>query len=93
MVSANGVGAQGGEHAWLDLVLLKKLTELTRGNLIRITPHFQFHVLSADPGDNAFTDCAIAANADYHRTSKFLVLSYFKYIARNQRLWDVKKLR
>jgi predicted nucleic acid-binding protein len=42
-----------------------ELIELTSGNLIRISPHFQFHVISADPDDNAFTDCAIAANADY----------------------------
>jgi predicted nucleic acid-binding protein len=45
-----------------------ELIELTSGNLIRISPHFQFHVISADPDDNAFTDCAIAANADYFIT-------------------------
>lgn len=30
-----------------------------------ITPFFQFQLISADADDNKFTDCAIAANADY----------------------------
>jgi len=54
-----------GPSAWLDLARLMELIELTSGNLARISPHFQFNVISADPDDNAFTDCAIAANADY----------------------------
>ena len=59
------VSRTSGPGAWLDLARLMELIELTSGNLIRISPHFQFHVISADPDDNAFTDCAIAANADY----------------------------
>ena len=41
------------------------LAELTSGNLLRVTPSFQFHVVTADPDDNTFTDCAITAGADY----------------------------
>ncbi len=59
------VSRTSGPEAWLDLARLMELIELTSGNLIRISPHFQFHVINADPDDNAFTDCAIAANADY----------------------------
>jgi predicted nucleic acid-binding protein len=41
------------------------LAELTSGNLLRVTPSFQFRVVTADPDDNIFTDCAITADADY----------------------------
>lgn len=41
------------------------LVEVTSGNLLRVTPHFHFHIVTADPDDNIFTDCAIAAEADY----------------------------
>jgi predicted nucleic acid-binding protein len=41
------------------------LAELTVGNVLRVTPSFQFHVVTADPDDNIFTDCAITADADY----------------------------
>jgi len=35
------------------------------GNLLIVSPHFQFHIIGDDPEDNAFTDCAIAAHADF----------------------------
>jgi uncharacterized protein len=41
------------------------LAELTSGNLLRVTPSFQFRVVTADSDDNIFTDCAIPAGADY----------------------------
>ena len=59
------VSRTSGSGSWVDLARLMELIELTSGNLIRISPHFQFNVISTDPDDNAFTDCAIAANADY----------------------------
>lgn len=31
----------------------------------RITPHYHFNLISADPDDNKFVDCAITANAHY----------------------------
>ena len=59
------VSRTSGLGAWLNLARLMELIELTSGNLIRISPHFQCNVISTDPDDRAFTDCAIAANPDY----------------------------
>lgn len=38
---------------------------LTRGNVKRVVPHYHFGLIEADPDDNKFVDCAIAANAKY----------------------------
>ena len=54
-----------GSARWRMLGRLMDLSQLTTGNLLRITPRFHFHVIVDDPDDNHFTDCAIAANADY----------------------------
>ena len=59
------VTASAGPEAWRKLGRLMELIAATTGTLLWISPHFQFRVISADPDDNAFTDCAIAANADY----------------------------
>lgn len=32
---------------------------------LMITPYYKFGLISADPDDNKFVDCAIAANAQY----------------------------
>ena len=40
-------------------------TILTRENVKRLTPHYRFHLITADQDDNKFVDCAIAANAEY----------------------------
>ena len=34
-------------------------------NLLLITPYFQWGMISADPDDNKFVDCALNAGADY----------------------------
>lgn len=36
---------------------------MTRSNVLHIDPHFRFGLIEADPDDNKFVDCAIAANA------------------------------
>ena len=54
-----------GPARWRKLARLMDLAELTGGNLLRVTPSFQFRVITADPDDNIFTDCAITARADY----------------------------
>jgi putative PIN family toxin of toxin-antitoxin system len=59
------VTASAGAAAWTKLEMLMELIDVTTGNLIRVSPHFQFHVIGEDPDDNAFTDCAIAAHADF----------------------------
>lgn len=40
-----------------------------RGNLLRISPSFHFRLIAADPDDDKFADCAIAAEADWIITS------------------------
>lgn len=34
-------------------------------NVVRIDAHYHFNLITIDPDDNKFVDCAIAANADY----------------------------
>jgi uncharacterized protein len=34
-------------------------------NVLYVEPHFRFQVVAADPDDNKFVDCTIAAEADF----------------------------
>ncbi|HRQ87856.1 MAG TPA: putative toxin-antitoxin system toxin component, PIN family [Bacteroidia bacterium] len=54
-----------GHHEWSRLLRLIELADAITGSVVWISPHYQFHVIGTDPDDNAFTDCAIAAHADY----------------------------
>jgi putative PIN family toxin of toxin-antitoxin system len=36
-----------------------------RGNVLHVSPSFRFRAIPADPDDDKFADCAIAAHADY----------------------------
>lgn len=54
-----------GAARWRKLSRLMDLVELTGGNLVRVTPSFRFQIITADPDDNIFTDCAVTAGADY----------------------------
>ncbi len=38
-------------------------TILASPNIIKVDPHFHFNLISADPDDNKFVDCAIASMA------------------------------
>lgn len=38
---------------------------LNRKNVLRLSPHYHFHLIEADKDDNKFVDCAIAANAQF----------------------------
>ena len=40
-------------------------TILSRRNVLKLDPHFRFHLIKTDEDDNKFVDCAIAANARY----------------------------
>ena len=42
-----------------------EVAETLGAKLLRITPHFRFRLITADPDDDKFADCAIAANADF----------------------------
>ena len=54
-----------GPARWRKLARLMDLAELTNGNLLRVTPSFHFQVITTDPDDNIFSDCAITADADF----------------------------
>ena len=54
-----------GPARWRKLARLMDLVELTGGNLLRVTPSFRFHIITSDPDDNIFTDCAVTGGADY----------------------------
>ena len=43
--------------------------ESARRTLLRISPSFRFRLIVADPDDDKFADCAIAAGADWIVTS------------------------
>lgn len=58
------------------LEILQKLTDEQTATLVIktivespftefITPYYQFHLITSDPDDNKFVDCAIAATARY----------------------------
>ena len=38
---------------------------MKRKNVERIDPYFHWNLITADPDDNKFVDCAFAANATY----------------------------
>ena len=40
-------------------------TLLNKRNLIRISPVWRFHLITVDPDDNKFVDCAICGQAEY----------------------------
>ena len=54
-----------GSARWRKLARLMDLAELTEGNLLRVTPSFHFNIITTDPDDNIFTDCAVTAAADF----------------------------
>ncbi len=56
------IGRPGRARSLLDGV--DKVAE-ARGNLRRISPSFRFRLITADPDDDKFADCAIAAGADF----------------------------
>ena len=56
-------------------IIAKKTTPLIAENVIQflinsafvefVTPYFHFNLITSDPDDNKFVDCAIASNAKY----------------------------
>jgi putative PIN family toxin of toxin-antitoxin system len=54
-----------GAERWRDAAALLELLEQLHGNIRRVNPQFRFNVISVDPDDNKFCDCAIAAEANF----------------------------
>ncbi len=50
---------------WQKLQKLFTVVSAAHGTIIRVNPAFRFQTIPADPDDNAFADCAIAAHADF----------------------------
>jgi putative PIN family toxin of toxin-antitoxin system len=54
-----------GAGRWRDVAALLELLSQLHGNIRHVAPQFRFQVISTDPDDNKFCDCAIAAGADF----------------------------
>jgi putative PIN family toxin of toxin-antitoxin system len=54
-----------GRERWNQIAALFDQLEALHGTIRRIDPTFRFNVITADPDDNKFVDCAIAAQAEF----------------------------
>jgi putative PIN family toxin of toxin-antitoxin system len=54
-----------GDKRWREVVELLGLLAQLHGNIRQIESQYRFGVITADPDDNKFCDCAIAAEADF----------------------------
>ena len=53
------------EFAVQQVELFLHQISVLHSNILFIEPHFQFRIVTQDPDDNKFVDCAIAAEADF----------------------------
>jgi putative PIN family toxin of toxin-antitoxin system len=54
-----------GAERWRDMAALLDLLAQLHGNIRQVEPKFRFDVISIDPDDNKFCDCAIAAEVNF----------------------------
>jgi uncharacterized protein len=54
-----------GPVRWQQVELFLHQISVLHGTILFIEPHFRFRVVTQDPDDNKFVDCAIAAEADF----------------------------
>ena len=54
-----------GSAAWMRVARIFELAHELHGNVRHVEPSFFFHLITADPDDDKFVDCAIAAEADF----------------------------
>ena len=54
---------------------------LKNNNVKRLDPYYHFNLVTADPDDNKFVDCAVIANADYlvSEDSHFKILESIQF--------------
>ena len=57
--------ARVGEARWWQFAAVLDAIGGCQANVRRVEPAFRFHLNTADPDDDKFADCAIAAGADY----------------------------
>ena len=58
-----------GSARWEDVWRFLTAIDVLHGTIHHIGPRYRFHTITGDPDDDAFADCAIAANADFIITS------------------------
>ena len=70
-----------GAERWHEVEALLEMLDQLHGNIRQVEPQFRFAVITADPDDNKFCDCAIAAEADFVVTddAHFAVLESVGY--------------
>lgn len=75
------VSQRSGALRWQQVERVIQLLHLRHQNMVWTEPAFRYQVISSDPDDNKFTDCAITANADYVIThdSDFALLANAGY--------------
>jgi len=56
---------RSGPARWQDVLSLLETTAAAHGTVVEISPNFRFSIISQDPDDNKFCDCAIAGNAHF----------------------------
>ena len=54
-----------GAERWREVAAFLELLDQLHGNIRQIEPRFRFAIITQDPDDNKFCDCAIAAEADF----------------------------
>jgi len=54
-----------GLDRWREVAALLEVLSQLHGNIRHMEPQYRFGVITADPDDNKFCDCAIAAEAEF----------------------------
>ncbi len=54
-----------GSARWQQVDQFLHQLSALRGNVLFVEPHYRFAVVTGDPDDDKFVDCAIAAEADH----------------------------
>ena len=54
-----------GSRMWVRVARIFDLAHQLHGNVRHVEPSFFFRLIAADPDDDKFADCAIAAGADF----------------------------
>ena len=82
-----------GPERWRDVAALLEVLAQLHGNIRHVEPQYRFAVITADPDDNKFCDCAIAAEAEFVVTEDhhFSVLNSAGY--RPQAITSVEFIR
>ena len=57
--------ARVGEARWRQFAAVLEACAACHTNVRRVEPAFRFHLITADPDDDKFADCAIAGEADW----------------------------